>query len=47
VSATIAAISAELSASFDELRDLGDVDDELRESFEDAPACDGVATSGS
>jgi hypothetical protein len=45
VSATIATISAELTDSLDEIQGLEDVDDELKQSFEDAPACDGVATS--
>ena len=47
VSGTISAISAQLSSSLDELRGLQNVDEELRESFEDAPACDGLASSDS
>jgi predicted transcriptional regulator len=47
VSGTISAISAQLSSSLDELRSLENVDDELTESFQDAPACDGLASSDS
>ena len=42
VSTAVADISAELSSSLDELGGLQDVDDELRESFTDAEACNGV-----
>jgi methyl-accepting chemotaxis protein len=42
VSTAVASISAELSSSLDELGGLRDVDDELRQSFDDAEACNGV-----
>jgi uncharacterized protein YoxC len=42
VSTAVANISAELSSSLDELGGLQDVDDELRASFAEAEACNGV-----
>jgi hypothetical protein len=47
VTRTISTLSAELSASLDELQSLENVDDELTESFRDAPSCDGVVPAGS
>jgi hypothetical protein len=42
VSATVAKISSQLSSTASDLSALRDVDDELRQSFEDAESCDGV-----
>ena len=42
VTATVANISKQLSSSLDDLAALRDADDELRQSFADADACDGV-----
>ncbi len=47
VSAAVAKISEQLSASLDELASLRDVDDELQQSFADAESCDGLLPSGS
>jgi hypothetical protein len=47
VSATVATISAQLSTAMDDLGSLGDVDDQLRQSFADAESCDGLLPSGS
>ena len=47
VSATISQLSSQLSESLDELRALGDVDDELTEAFQDAPECEGLGEGGS
>ena len=42
VSATVAKISTDLSATLDSLGSLRDVDNELEQAFADADACDGV-----
>jgi hypothetical protein len=47
VSATVSKMSSQLSSSLDELSSLRDVDGQLRQSFADASACDGVLPSGS
>jgi methyl-accepting chemotaxis protein len=47
VSATISQMSSQLLQTLDDLRSLGDADDELREAFQDAPACDGLTQGGS
>ena len=47
VSATVSKISDQLSSSLDELGSLGDVDDQLKQSFADAQSCNGLLPSGS
>ncbi len=47
VSAAVANISQQLSATMDELGSLRDVDDQLRQSFADADSCDGLLPAGS
>ena len=47
VSATVTKISDQLSTTVDELSSLRNVDDQLRQSFADADACDGVIPPGS
>lgn len=42
VSTTVTTISSQVSATLDELSSLRDVDNELRQSFSEADACDGV-----
>jgi hypothetical protein len=46
-SAAVAKVSAQLSTALDELGSLRDVDDQLRQSFADADACDGLLPEGS
>lgn len=43
VSQTISQMSTQLSQTLDELSSLGGVDDELRQGFADAEACEGIA----
>ena len=47
VSAAVKEISSQVSTTLDELSSLRDVDEELRQSFSDADACDGVIPSSS
>ena len=47
ISAGLASISSQLSDALDELGSLRDVDDELRQAFDDAESCDGLIGSGS
>lgn len=42
VSTTVGQVSAEVSATVEELEALQDVDNELKQSFADAESCDGV-----
>ncbi len=47
VTATVSKMSSQLSSSLDELSSVTQVDDELRQSFEDASSCDGLIPGGS
>jgi hypothetical protein len=47
VSASVTEISSQISTTLGELASLRDVDDQLRQAFSDADACDGVIPSGS
>ena len=46
VSEILTKVSGQLSTTLDELSSLRDVDDQLRQSFSEADACDGVVPSG-
>ncbi len=47
VTATVSKMTSQLTSSLDDLSSLGEVDDELRQSFDDASSCDGLIPGGS
>lgn len=47
VATIVASMASTVSSSLDEVRSLGDVDNELEQAFRDAEACDDVVRSGS